>query len=205
MQKAYEEAYTLYENGDFLKSRRAFADLKGYKDSDEMILECNYELGLQSMKKESYEDAIRYFDVVKKNVEDEDLISQCNKYIKECNTKIEEAEALREAEEWAKALNEAYENKDLDWFIENVDKFKRLSGEQISQMVVGEWYLLSDLGKTFRYDYTADMQVISYDGVSNGQILTYDYEVKEDCLVVIGVKNAVYDLGNGYYLRCNAK
>lgn len=59
---SYDEAVSLYEEGDYNKALTIFSDLEGYKDSDSMYYACYYGLGEESFLSGDYKDAVTYFE-----------------------------------------------------------------------------------------------------------------------------------------------
>ena len=204
----YEEAYAVFETGNYSTAITAFSELKGYKDSDEMFVKSHFNYALKMLKDENYENAIHHFEVAKEYAEDNEIIAECDKYIKECNERIAEEEALREAEEWAKEVERACENRNWDWFEDNIDKFKLLTGEEIEEMIVGEWYSTSASGNLWKNEYTETGEYYSYSGDNLEKKTISTYYIEDDCLFTLftgtDITNdyVLFDLGNGYYLKC---
>ena len=61
---AYVDAVKLLNSGDFNGAEQAFSALSGYRDSDEMVLECQYRKGMSLLSSQKFEEATAVFEAL---------------------------------------------------------------------------------------------------------------------------------------------
>ena len=112
---------------------------------------------------------------------------------------LEEAKQARNKYYASVAISE----NDIDYLIDNryALGFKKLSGEEIKEMIVGEWdileYYIYD-----RYKYNSDGTVYKYND-SNELNPHGKYTIEDDDIKIKYTYShtyAVFDIGDGYYL-----
>ena len=52
--RQYNEGKTLLSSGKYEDAKKIFAELKDYKDSENQILECDYQIGKKELSEENY-------------------------------------------------------------------------------------------------------------------------------------------------------
>lgn len=55
--RKYHEAKSLLDSGKYEDARKVFIELNDYKDSENQVLECDYQIGIQLIKSKKYTDA----------------------------------------------------------------------------------------------------------------------------------------------------
>ena len=239
--QAYDLAMQYLDNGEFKYAKEGFAQLEGFKDSETMMLECDYRYALNEMSIKDYKEAISFLtdlgeysdstvkieecydlwigeantlydsgeykdaiyicEEIERFSSNEDVDSRCKELIVEINETIEaEKEAARIAEE-KRLKEEAYETKDVFYFRERYMEYERLSGEDITEMIVGEWFQTKNTLAAYRYDYHENGKTTSYSKTTSGEVVTKDgtYSIDGDFLVD-GTSYEIFKLEDGHYL-----
>ena len=112
------------------------------------------------------------------------------------NFQIDEGYLPENTSDFEEEAREQILNQYNDKYVSNnIDKFTRLSGEEIGEVIIGEWN--TSRGYAFTFDE---------DGRQLSGSQEYTWEVKGDCLDIGGYEWAVYMLfDNVYFLEYNTK
>ncbi|MFI3250529.1 MAG: hypothetical protein R3Y07_06160 [Eubacteriales bacterium] len=73
----YKEATVLYENGEYYEAATAFLEIRDYKDSGKLAIECFYYYGEELMFEQNYVEAIKVFTIVEYYEKTEVTLKEC--------------------------------------------------------------------------------------------------------------------------------
>ncbi|MGC4017903.1 MAG: tetratricopeptide repeat protein [Muricomes sp.] len=93
--RAYAKAKDLMEKGEYTEAISGFQDLDGYKESDKLIQECNYEYGIKEIDSENYTEAMRRLGMAGTGDKVEEAKNRC---------KYQEALAFIEEKDYPSAI-----------------------------------------------------------------------------------------------------
>jgi len=79
----YSAAVELKEAGDYLAAITAFNKLDGFRDSEEMIIDCNYDIAVQLMNEGKYINAAQYFSRLGEYKDSKTKLSECTENFSE--------------------------------------------------------------------------------------------------------------------------
>ena len=195
----YKTAISYMEEQQYEDAMKSFNRLNGYNDSSIRIDEC-YNLWIEQGKKlieqQKYKDAVDFLQSIVIFL-NQNSFNTINKDT--ADQALEEAKQARNKYYASVAISE----NDIDYLIDNryALGFKKLSGEEIKEMIVGEWdileYYIYD-----RYKYNSDGTVYKYND-SNELNPHGKYTIEDDDIKIKYTYShtyAVFDIGDGYYL-----
>lgn len=93
--RAYAKYKNLMEKGKYTEAISGFKDLDGYKESDKLIQECNYEYGIKEIDSENYTEAMKRLEMAGTGDKVEEAKNKC---------KYQEALAFVEKKDYPSAI-----------------------------------------------------------------------------------------------------
>ena len=132
----YNDAVELMNGGNYDEAIAAFEAMDGYKDSADMILECNYGKAVALMNEGSYEEAIDQFEALNGYKDSADQIAACKKGI--TDDSYDAAVALMNQGKYDEAIA-AFET--MEGYKDSENKiFECYYGNAVSLMNSGEYF-----------------------------------------------------------------
>lgn len=219
----YQKANELLKNKEYQKSIEIFTQVANYKlitgvasykDSEEMIKECKYQIAIGYDEKENYADALKVFEEIFDYKDSAEKINQIHyklgkrsfdtrlyedaiKHLSACNNIEDSASVLKEA--YYKFGMSLYEEGNFDEAAtnlrksENPDAQKYIEESEFLQKFQGVWY--KNIGLSG--DSDSGVFYITFDGwkctekrtyyfISDWNYeYTYDYKIKDNKIIVL--------------------
>ena len=189
----YSQAVKLMEDGEFDKAIILFTSLDGYKDSEELILECRssateaaYKAAVQLMNEGKYDEAIAAFKALGGYKDSEKLIDDCENVENEEN--YSEAVSLMKSGKYAQAL-ELF--KALNGYKDSSEQAKRCE----TALLDADYKAALDLYNKGKYEEAMD----AFSKLGAYSNSTYMFELCRDEVYAAKYAKAVELMNDGQY------